>query len=1253
MIESVQSAHRIVSNTVPERPIRVLHVDDDQAFLKVAKQCLEMQGEFEVDVASSVNEALEKLEKTAYDAVVSDYQMPGKDGLQFLEELREKGNSVPFVVFTGKGREEMAIRALNLGADGYFDKMGQPETVYGELAHGIHLITEKKRTEKGRLHEEEKLRAILASSPDAIMVNDMKGTVVDCNEAALRLGGYSSKEDVVGRNALEFVSEKDRIASLESLKKISELGTMRNVEYTALKKNGETYLAEISGSILKNAAGNPTGFVSVIRDITERKKAEQEIRLKDAALASSIGAVAFADLEGNLSYVNNSFLRTWGYANDKEVLGRPAAEFWLSEEKAVEIVKALNDGVGWVGELAAKKKDGSTFEAQLSASLVKDETGKPLCMMASFLDITERKKAEKALKESEERFRAIFEGATDGIIAADVKTKRFAFANPRICEITGYSLEELLKLGVSDIIPKKDLPYVLDNIAKQMQGIITLSKDIPVLRKDEKVVCCDVNSKSIRIGIQEYLVGFFRDVTERKNAEDKLKESEEKYRSLVELAPDGIVSVNTEGIVTSVNRSFLTLVGQDSEEGIVGKPFTELKSNQAEDIPKFQSMFMSLMKGESPSPVEFLYVRKDGIGRWAEVHPGLLIKDGKPVGAQVIMRDVTERKNAEKQVQESQQKFEQLFMSNPDAAVYVDQNERVLDVNPRFTMLFGYSFDEVKGKFLDDFIVPEDRKKEAIMLAQKGKEKYLYYETVRNNKKGSLIPVALSSAPIVLQGQHLGDMVLYKDITERKKAEEALRETKDYLDNLLNHANAPIIVWDNEQKITLFNNAFEALTGYKKESMLGRNIDVLFPPLQKTGILQTIERATRGENWESVEVPILCKEKETRIALWNSANIQDKDGNIVATIAQGQDITERKALEDALKDAKQKWTSLTENTNDIVMIVDSEGIIQYINRTIPPYTQEETIGKTVYEYVPREQHDTLRSSLKKTFETGVPLDYVVSSNIPKTGTIWFKTKIVPVKDDKKTVSVILMTTDITELKNTGERLKETNMKLAVTNEKLHVVGGLTRHDVRNKLSALTGNAYLLRRKLAEDPKALEQLNDMETAVRLVEKIFEFARIYENLGTEQLVNIDVGEAVDGAVSLFSGLKGVKIVNECGGLTVLADSLLRQLFYNLIDNSLKYGEKIQQIKIQYNTLNADQLELVYEDDGLGIPDNMRSSLFRGGFSSGKGTGYGLFMIKRICEVYGWTIQETGMPGKGAKFTIIISRTNQNGKENYRLH
>src|SRR4030043_172363 len=143
---TIESSTEAILNVAKTEAIKVLHVDDDLVFLEVAKQCLEMQDEIDVDTVSSVDEALEKLKQKDYDAVVSDYQMPGKDGLEFLKELREKGNTVPFIIFTGKGRERLAVKELlKLGADGYFEKHGAPETVYRELAHGISEVAEKKR----------------------------------------------------------------------------------------------------------------------------------------------------------------------------------------------------------------------------------------------------------------------------------------------------------------------------------------------------------------------------------------------------------------------------------------------------------------------------------------------------------------------------------------------------------------------------------------------------------------------------------------------------------------------------------------------------------------------------------------------------------------------------------------------------------------------------------------------------------------------------------------------------------------------------------------------------------------------------------------------------------------------------------------------------------------------------------------------------------------------------------------------------
>jgi PAS domain S-box-containing protein len=827
----------------------------------------------------------------------------------------------------------------------------------------------------------------------------------------------------------------------------------------------------------------------------------------------------FVGREGRLIDYNAAFKKSSGYT-DEELKGKAFLDFVHPDDHAMVLekyqTKYSEEELPLVYEIRGMNKKGESIPLELSVSTYKQK-GRVIGIEVIHRDITERRKAEELVRASEERYRSYVEvtgqlGWTtnaNGEVEEDIPAWR---------KFTGQSHEEVKGWGWTKALHPDDLEHTTQVWEKAVAAKSSYEVEYRIRRYDgvyRNFLAHGVPVSNEAGSIQEW-VGTCIDITERKQAEQTLKQSEEKYRSLVELAPDGIVAVNAEGIVTSVNRSFLTLVGYDSEGGIVGKPFTELMTMRMEDIPKFQSMFKSLMNGESPSSVEFLYVRRDGTSRWAEVHPGLLIKDGRPVGAQVIMRDVSERKNAEKLTQEDQQKFEQLFMSNPEAAVYVDPNERVLNVNPRFTELFGYSFDEVKEKFLDDFVVPEDRKKEALMLAQKGREGYVYHETVRKNKEGSLIPVALSSAPIMLQGQHLGDIVLYKDITDLKRAQEESEESRKHFQTLFDLMADPVAVVDGRGKILEVTRKVEEITGFKREELVGKNLlkVEMFGAKTKAVMIKSLAKRMMGMHVEPYEVEVLKKDGGKLMFEINAAKI-DYEGK-PADLVVFRDILERKKLE----------------------------------------------------------------------------------------------------------------------------------------EKLRVVGSLSRHDVRNKLTAVTGNAYLLRRKLAGNPEALEQLADMENAVRNVEAIFEFARAYEKLGVEQLVNMNVGKAVDEAASLFTDLKGIKIVNECHDLTVLADSLLRQLFYNLIDNTLKYGEKTGQIRIYSKTPSANKLELVYEDDGVGIPNDMRSSLFKEGFTSGKGTGYGLFMMKRICEVYGWSIQETGIQGKGVKFVIAMPKTNPNGKENNRI-
>jgi PAS domain S-box-containing protein len=387
-----------------EKTIWVLHVDDEPCFLKTTKTILEMQGQFHVDTASSVEEALEKMKTEEYDAVISDYRMPGKDGLQFLKKLRGEGNTIPFIIFTGKGREEVAVEALNLGGDGYFNKKGDPETVYCELEHGIALAVERARAELGIWQREERLRAILASSPDAITISDLNGNIIDCNEAALRQAGLSSKEEFVGKSSFDFVAKKDRGRALENMKKAYDHGAINSVEYTMLRGvRKEEYPCELSVGVLKDSSGNITGFVGILRDITERKKTEANLRRLANIVNDSNDAVLVLDLDGRITAWNKGAEKTFGYGEDEAL-----------EMNFVKIVP--DDRKQEISDLFEKVKENETVESFETKRLAKDgrfldvwvtltklydDEGNVTALATTERDITERNRLQEKMIFSE------------------------------------------------------------------------------------------------------------------------------------------------------------------------------------------------------------------------------------------------------------------------------------------------------------------------------------------------------------------------------------------------------------------------------------------------------------------------------------------------------------------------------------------------------------------------------------------------------------------------------------------------------------------------------------------------------------------------------------------------------------------------------------------------------------------------------------------------------------------------------------
>jgi len=268
------------SSAGKENIIRVLHVDDDALFLDISRKILmDIDKCFEIDFASCVDEAFKKIKQQKYDVIVSDYEMPWKNGLDFLKELREQKSRLPFILFTGKGREEVAIEALNLGADGYFDKQGSPETVYGELSHGIRMIKQRKETESALYETQIFMDSIINSTKDMIWsVSADDFCLLTFNKALsdyflrtqnLRLKtGMSQKEIMPSGQLVQKWIELNKRALRE--------GSL-SLEYVTSK---DPRVLELTFNVLKKRE-KPFGIAVFAKDITELKRAEEALKLSE------------------------------------------------------------------------------------------------------------------------------------------------------------------------------------------------------------------------------------------------------------------------------------------------------------------------------------------------------------------------------------------------------------------------------------------------------------------------------------------------------------------------------------------------------------------------------------------------------------------------------------------------------------------------------------------------------------------------------------------------------------------------------------------------------------------------------------------------------------------------------------------------------------------------------------------------------------------------------------------------------------
>jgi len=406
--------------------------------------------------------------------------------------------------------------------------------------------------------------------------------------------------------------------------------------------------------------------------------------------------------------------------------------------------------------------------------------------------------------------------------------------------------------------------------------------------------------------LMDELVKLRRQITElqkleikHQQTEDTLRENGEKYRTLIELTDIGIQIETVEGRILECNTAGAKMFGYTKEE-LIGLTLTDLVPEEfAQKLPRI----ITDKETSNGIFVPRISKKKDGTIFPTEIATKIINIAGKP-RLIAFIRDITKRKEAEKKLRKARKMFASLFNSSPEATLYHDKEGRIININPRFTELFGYTPEEIIGRKIDEgMIYPENKIEEGERLTKNGLtfKGISEYETIRKKKDGTLIPVIISAAPVIVDKKPQGTLALYRDITERKKAEETLRKSQQEFAAVFNSSPEALVYVDENANIVNINPRFTELFGYTLEEIKGKNINggLIHPP-DKIEEGKNLDKIAFSEGYFNYET-IRKKKDGTLFPVSISGSNIIIDGQLKGGIGSYIDITERKKLEEKLQ----------------------------------------------------------------------------------------------------------------------------------------------------------------------------------------------------------------------------------------------------------------------------------------------------------------------------------------------------------------
>ena len=1134
-------------------------------------------------------------------------------------------------------------------------------------------ITRRKRAEEALRASEEKYRNLVENINDMVWESDLNGKCTYASPKTRDLLGYEP-EELLGRTAYEFMAPEDagRVAESYGQSK-ARREPLTLIRYDVIRKDGTRIVIETNGVPILDHDGNYKGYRGVNRDVTERVRAQEALRKSEEkfrVLAETTASAIVILQDNRVKYANPAVEKITGYSREEMLAMSPVEAASVIDPATILMLnlarfrrRGRNENLRY--EIRLKAKDGKTKWVDVTTGVI-SYNGSP-AFLATGLDITERKRAEEEVQNARKMLRLIMDNIPQGIFWKD-RSSVYLGCNSVVARGVGIGSPE-------DIVGKTDhdlpwLPGQADEIREHDRKV--MESDTPEYNIIEPLQLTGGESSWIeanKIPLHDAkgnvigVLGTYEDITERKLAEEALRESEERLRRMAE-SIDEVFFIATPDWQRPIYVS-------TAYEKIMGLKVADLYQDSLlwlgvivpEDRSVIEDLILRQIRGEIASSVtvEFRITKPDGSLRWiqASTYPIL----GEKGDVQLITgtaRDITDRRQAEEALrvseaglarsQEIARMGSYFWDIARDRIEWSDEHYRILGCQPQ-------EF-PVKYETYASFVHPDDRERVHMAIAEAIDEHGRLDIDYRIVRRDGVVRMAHS------EGEAIYDKLFgtIQDVTERKQAEEALRESEERFRVLAETSSAMILLYQGEY-FKYANKAAERITGYSGDELLKMRFwDIVHPEFQEMMKERGLARQRGEEVPACYEFKILTKGGDVRWAECTIGLIEYKSRP--AGIATVFDITERKRAEATLKRnqfilAKSQETAKLGNwawnvqTDELSGSEENWRIVGFSPGTMRPtmHLYQQLVHPEDREYIARHTESVLREGQK------CSCDYRIirlDGSMVCINTIADKI----VRDERGDIKWVYgINQDITERKKTEEMLAK-----AKADAELYL--DLMSHDINNMNQAGIGFLELandlvqregkLEKKdsfLVEKPlEALWNSSSLIRSVRKLQQISTSEFSYRVFDLHQIM-ADVFKRYEHILDRDLTLKVSFNYSMDTHFFVRANDLIKDIFDNLINNAIKHSDPEKPLVITLGLKTVEEDGRRYhrasvEDNGPGIPDALKEKIFsrfQQGDTKASGKGLGLYIVKALVEKYGGSVcVEDRVPGdyaRGARLVVIL--------------